>query len=35
MQHGTLLFIESTYMRLDHGPAGALGLATDWNQMVL
>ena len=28
----TDMFIESTYMRL--GPAGALGLATDWNQMV-
>ena len=28
------MFIESTYMRLGHGPAGAVGLATDWNQMI-
>ena len=28
------MFTESTYMRLGHGPAGAVGLATDWNQMV-
>ena len=30
----TDMFIESTYMRLGHGPAGAVVLATDWNQMV-
>ena len=30
----TDMFIESTYMRLDHGPVGAVVLATDWNRMV-
>ena len=28
------MFIESTYMRLVYCPAGAVDLATDWNQMV-
>ena len=31
----TDMLIETTYMRLGHGPAGAVGLATDWNQMVV
>ena len=30
----TAMFIESTYKRPGHGPMGAVGLATDWNQMV-
>ena len=28
------MFTESTYMRLAPDPAGAVVLATDWNQMV-
>jgi len=28
------MFIETTYMRLGHGPAGAVGVATNYNQMV-
>ena len=30
----TDMFIETTYMRLGHGPAGAVGVATNYNQMV-
>ena len=30
----TDMFIETTYMRLGHGPAGAIGVATDYNQMM-
>ena len=30
----TDMFIETTYMRLGHGPAGAVGVATDYHQMV-
>ena len=29
----TDMFIETTYMRLGHGPAGVVGLATDYEQM--
>ena len=28
------MFIETTYMRLGHGPAGAVGVATYYHQMV-
>ncbi len=28
------MLIESTYMRLGHGPAGTTGMATDYHQMV-
>ena len=28
------MFIETTYMRLGHGPAGAVGVATDYQQMM-
>ncbi len=30
----TDMFIETTYMWLGHGPAGVIGLATNWKQMV-
>ena len=30
----TDMFIETTYMRLGHGPTGAIGVATDYHQMV-
>ena len=30
----TDMFIETTYMRLGHGPAGAIVIATDYDQMV-
>ena len=30
----TDMFIGTTYMRLGHGPAGAVGVATDYQQMV-
>ena len=30
----TDMFIETTYMRLGLGPAGAIGIATDYDQMV-
>ncbi len=30
----TDMFIETTYMRLGHGPSGVVGVATDYNQMV-
>jgi len=30
----TDMFIETTYMRLGHGPAGTTGMATDYHQMV-
>jgi len=30
----TDMFIETTYMRLGHGPAGTTGIATDCHQMV-
>ena len=30
----TDMFIESTYMRLGHGPAGVVGLATNYDQMT-
>ena len=29
----TDMFIETTYKRLGHGPAGAVGLSTDYDQM--
>jgi hypothetical protein len=28
------MLIETTYMRMGHGPAGATGVATDYNQMM-
>ena len=30
----TDMLIETTYMRMGHGPAGAIGVATDYNQMM-
>ena len=30
----TDMFIETTYMRLGHGPSGAIGVATDYHQMA-
>ena len=30
----TDIFIETTYMRFGHGPDGAVGVATDYQQMV-
>ena len=28
------MFIETTYMRLGHGPTGYIGVASDYHQMV-
>ncbi len=31
----TDMLIETTYMRLGHGPSGTIGVATDYKQMVV